>query len=343
MQEDGSLKEVEGYRRCTVESDTRWAGPGTVYPTVDDWVSAMELEARQRRPWYDGLESWKFSYCPEDTYKCSSVVWAPHMKHYKELRRDKCHDTERRTWATVREWVEQGCGWGKFRATAPKVKNCGHKCLLHTTDSCCACMDLRPVKQFYERYVDGIGIVADRNRWDDYCPHCSTQHNTKKQQKIPVVTVLRRSPRIAAAAAAAAATADAVPVVEAPAAEAVPIVEAPVVETPVVETPVVEIAAVKEETPVAVPVEPFDAEKLMEDFNVMSDWFHVQKGLHLVAGIVQVCKWLRRTATKGSPARAWIKENPTWRYSARALIQAYGLKANHPLSTKAVNEFLEKF
>ena len=104
---DGSLKEVDGWRRCTEVSDTPWSGPGTVYPTLDDWVSAMELEARKRRPWYQGRESWTFSYCPADTDKCSTMIWMPCKKHYMEIRRGKCSEEERRIWATVRQWVEE--------------------------------------------------------------------------------------------------------------------------------------------------------------------------------------------------------------------------------------------
>jgi hypothetical protein len=53
-----------------------------------------------------------------------------------------------------------------------KEKACGHQCYLGVTMKCCACEDKRSLNSKYESYVDGIGFVANKRRWDDYCPCC---------------------------------------------------------------------------------------------------------------------------------------------------------------------------
>ncbi|KAK6335756.1 hypothetical protein TWF730_003134 [Orbilia blumenaviensis] len=60
---------------------------------------------------------------------------------------------------------------------APTVlsEKCAHKdvtrCSLHRGE-CCSCGDNRPHEQYYERYVDGGGVVLDAPRWAHYCSYC---------------------------------------------------------------------------------------------------------------------------------------------------------------------------
>lgn len=50
--------------------------------------------------------------------------------------------------------------------------NIHDKCLL--TNKCCLCQDKRPLKKegTYDGYIDGIGHVTMKNRWDFYCDTC---------------------------------------------------------------------------------------------------------------------------------------------------------------------------
>lgn len=52
------------------------------------------------------------------------------------------------------------------------AKQCGHTCDLTFTKKCCACIDRRPVSD-YRQYADGRRS-RNGNRWDHYCPMCST-------------------------------------------------------------------------------------------------------------------------------------------------------------------------
>jgi hypothetical protein len=46
------------------------------------------------------------------------------------------------------------------------------KCLL--TGKCCLCRDKRKIKKegTYDGYIDGVGHVTMKNRWDFYCDSC---------------------------------------------------------------------------------------------------------------------------------------------------------------------------
>ena len=51
-------------------------------------------------------------------------------------------------------------------------KSCGHICCKSALRSCCACMDRRPMADFYPKYVDGNGWVSSAPRHAGYCPFC---------------------------------------------------------------------------------------------------------------------------------------------------------------------------
>lgn len=50
--------------------------------------------------------------------------------------------------------------------------NIHNSCLL--THHCCVCRDSRPIQKegSYDGYIDGIGHVTMKNRWDFYCDSC---------------------------------------------------------------------------------------------------------------------------------------------------------------------------
>ncbi len=128
---------------------------------------------------------------------------------------------------------------------------------------------------------------------------------------------------------------------------AVPVKEEPMSATPVlVVTEVAAPPAAKEETmemeaPAPVPVVPvFDAEKFKTGFDGLHGWVKKQEGMLRSAGIIQLTEYLSR---KRKAARAWLSKNPTWRYSARAIMQEYGWTAGHKEAKEAVTAFLEKF
>jgi len=51
-------------------------------------------------------------------------------------------------------------------------QNRHNNCLL--TSKCCLCRDKRTIKKegTYDGYIDGIGHVTMKNRWDFYCANC---------------------------------------------------------------------------------------------------------------------------------------------------------------------------
>jgi len=227
VQADGTLKEVSGKRDGTHKCNEVWAGPGTVFPSVQTWVTAMVAEWDRRAPWFGGRLSYKLSYRPATSEERSSVVWVPSSRDFLEVRRGdqtKFAATERRHWLTVEEWLQ----------------------------------------------------------------HCQ-------------------------------------PKAEVPAA-------APVV--------------VVSEVPAAVPVivDAFDPEAFMQAFAGLKEWIQKQTDPHVyTAGVIQATTWLLE-ATVPADASVWLKKNPAWRYSVRAIFQAYGWNANmRKEGVDAVTAFLEKF
>lgn len=122
VQADSSLKEIAGYRLPTSADRTSYGGPGTVSPTINDWVSAMVAETEKLASWYAGRHTHKLSYKHPEKDKCSSVVWVPSKNHYMEVRRgEKTVFTaaERQTWASLTDWCVGACGG---RMSVPEVK-----------------------------------------------------------------------------------------------------------------------------------------------------------------------------------------------------------------------------
>lgn len=124
VQADGSLMEVDGCRLYTTTSPAPWAGPGTVFPTIDAWVSAMSAEAIRRAPHYTGPHYYKLSFQPTTPAEISSVAWVPSKQHFMELRRGdqtKFAKGERRYWLTIRDWVVGGCGVKVVDEEVPEI------------------------------------------------------------------------------------------------------------------------------------------------------------------------------------------------------------------------------
>lgn len=106
---DGSLKEVDGWRLKTNANDTEWPGAGTIYHTLDEWVSYMV----PRSIWTADDHTYKLSYKTTMADKCSSVVWVPSKKHFMEVRRGAkttFTDAERQTWTSLTDWCMKMCG-----------------------------------------------------------------------------------------------------------------------------------------------------------------------------------------------------------------------------------------
>lgn len=112
--------------------------------------------------------------------------------------------------------------------------------------------------------------------------------------------------------------------------------------------PVAVPVVVASEIPVAVPVvvatAAFDPEAFMQAFAGLKEWIQKQTEPHVyTAGVIQATIWLLE-ATVPADASAWLKKNPAWRYSVRAIFQAYGWNANmRKEGVDAVAAFLEKF
>lgn len=88
----------------------------------------------------------------------------------------------------------------------------------------------------------------------------------------------------------------------------------------------------------------FDPEAFMQAFAGLKEWVQKQTDPHVyTAGVIQTTIWLLE-ATVHADASAWLKKNPAWRYSVRAIFQAYGWNANvRKEGVEAVTAFLEKF
>ena len=74
---------------------------------------------------------------------------------------------------------------------------CAHKvataCQLTALGNCCACADLRPVKDRYDGYVNSVWTVASVTRWSQYCMACRDWCGSMEQaQKSAIRTVTDR-------------------------------------------------------------------------------------------------------------------------------------------------------
>lgn len=106
--------------------------------------------------------------------------------------------------------------------------------------------------------------------------------------------------------------------------------------------PVVETTPASSATP---PVVAFDDKTIRADFTDMQAWIDKQTAdTHIfAAGIAQMTTWLLETTAEGTAARDWLMKTPTWRYSVRAIVQAYGWRSTHVEAKAAVDAFLAKF
>ncbi|KAJ3119741.1 hypothetical protein HK100_000167 [Physocladia obscura] len=61
------------------------------------------------------------------------------------------------------------------------IKACDHQCLLgQHIKYCCECEDKRPIMNWYEKYVDGEGIVKTASRHEFYCFMCKERKNDRR-------------------------------------------------------------------------------------------------------------------------------------------------------------------
>ena len=71
-------------------------------------------------------------------------------------------------------------------ASMPReTKSCGHQCYPSSVAKCCACSDLRPVREegTYPSYADGTGATNDGKRSDHYCPVCCPNNFLRWQRR----------------------------------------------------------------------------------------------------------------------------------------------------------------
>jgi hypothetical protein len=102
MQEDGSVREVGGWR-CEIGKGRTEVAEGAVFPSVRTWVEKMNAEVMVRCPW---IKNRTEKLKAVDV--AASMVWVESAGHYMEVRRGektKFAAGERRTWATVDEWL----------------------------------------------------------------------------------------------------------------------------------------------------------------------------------------------------------------------------------------------
>ncbi|KAK6336101.1 hypothetical protein TWF696_001669 [Orbilia brochopaga] len=67
------------------------------------------------------------------------------------------------------------------------TERCAHKDIVRCSSlrgDCCSCADDRAHEQYYERHVDGIGMVLDAPRWAQYCA-CCREHWDRLNARIP--------------------------------------------------------------------------------------------------------------------------------------------------------------
>ena len=155
------------------------SSPGDVYPSVVAWIT-------DKNRLTGGSGQHQISYRPSEEETWSSITWIPGKDQYMDV----CTGDEiqfrhhkRRWWSSVDAWIAACVGERPrtdVSVDGPNMKQCGHRCLLGATSVCCACGDTRPVKSFYTRYVDGVGVVSDNRRWDDYCGQCVQRCNEAK-------------------------------------------------------------------------------------------------------------------------------------------------------------------
>ena len=70
------------------------------------------------------------------------------------------------------EWVNLARERLRWGSTSRTEKWCGHQYCDLTQPRCCSCIDNRPHRERYLKYVDGRGMVLEGKRWSDYCPPC---------------------------------------------------------------------------------------------------------------------------------------------------------------------------
>lgn len=74
---------------------------------------------------------------------------------------------------------------GPATALATKeMKQCGHYCYPSNLPGCCSCSDVRPVEDFYENYLDGVGFTKTAERDDHYCGVCNTKNYDKWVERV---------------------------------------------------------------------------------------------------------------------------------------------------------------
>ena len=70
------------------------------------------------------------------------------------------------------EWVNLARERLRWGSTGRVEKWCGHQYCDLSQPHCCSCIDNRPHRERYLKYVDGRGMVLEGKRWSDYCPAC---------------------------------------------------------------------------------------------------------------------------------------------------------------------------
>ena len=81
------------------------------------------------------------------------------------------------------EWFNLARERLRWGAATRVHKDCGHQFCDLTQPRCCACMDHRPQRTRYYKYVDGQGMVANAKRWSDYCPGCKLHYCVEEEEE----------------------------------------------------------------------------------------------------------------------------------------------------------------
>ena len=90
------------------------------------------------------------------------------------------------------EWGNLARSRLRWGANTRVTKNCGHNFCDLTQPRCCSCIDTRPIRERYYKYVDGRGMVLEGKRWSNYCPGCQIQFGEPEESEPDAMQEVRR-------------------------------------------------------------------------------------------------------------------------------------------------------
>ena len=90
------------------------------------------------------------------------------------------------------EWVDLARERLRWGVNSRRTKNCGHNFCDLTQPRCCSCIDTRPIRARYYKYVDGRGMVLEGKRWSNYCPGCQIRFGEPEESEPDAMQEVRR-------------------------------------------------------------------------------------------------------------------------------------------------------